>query len=616
MHLKLKHIVLASLTLLVLISLACQLPEATLPATLQPAVSAAASTATNMTAALGASALQPTGATTRTPHPTSAPKVTTQRIGIHRIYGLAEFYDRTDSSSFIPRGVSYAMLVPVLDHYEDRLFAEGIYDHNRVQSDFAALAAYGYNTVRVIIDGCSSGDSCIGIEDGQGLNPVYLDHIADLLAVAKANHLFVLLASQGLPDLGGYAALADQGASVSFAPGRNAQLLTKQGIQASQQYWADLLSGLATRQASLDAILGWELLAEQYYPSDQPPFSLESGRVTLANQKSYDLSRPAQREAMAVDGLRYYIEQVKTTLLTYAPSTLVSMGFLAPDEPNVWREGDPRYVVTAPLLDDAGLDFVDLHASPGNGLSMSEVGENFGLKGHATVPVIMGEAGASTWSYPQVSQAAIAVQDWMAASCGEGFSGWLYTAYYPSPAGLADATWGMVDVQETLLKALAPKTQPDACTVTALPGRDLALGKGVLVSASLPDQNADMAVDGDPNTQWSAGEFPTQWIEIDLGAAYSLGEVRLTVGQWPDGQTVHQLWVGASQGSLQMVHEFAGYTYDYNVLSYAPPKALKNVRYVRLVTTESPSWVSWREIELLAPYPATPTPTIEATAAP
>jgi hypothetical protein len=232
---------------------------------------------------------------------------------------------------------------------------------------------------------------------------------------------------------------------------------------------------------------------------------------------------------------------------------------------------------------------------------------------HTNKPVILGQTGASTWVYLQAAGGAIAVQDWIAASCAYGFRGWLYSSYYPLPAGLPEATWGFVDDQNMILDALSPVNQPDACSVTTLPGRDLALGKPVEVSAALPDQTAQMAVDGDPNTQWSAGAFPTQWIQIDLGSSYTIGEIRLTVGQWPAGQTVHQLWVGANLDALQLVNEFSGQEFDFDILNYAPATPLENIRYVRVVTTESPSWVSWREIEVLAPFPGTPTPTPEAS---
>jgi hypothetical protein len=609
MNLPPRQPILASLLVLLLALLACQTPQST------------SSTPTNLPIT------PPANETSRTSAPTSPPVIlpsstarpnspqaeTTHRIATHRIYGIAGFYDQQTSQSFVPRGVNYFILVPVSDHYENRLFGVGVYDHNRTLRDFTALSGAGYNTVRIILDGCTSGDGCIGLENNQGLNPAYLDNIVDLMKLAKETDLFLLLASENLPDLGGYAASAGQGSDPAFAPGRNAEYLTSDGIQAAQQYWTDLLTGLITRGAPFDTVLGWELQGEQYYHSDQPPFSLEDGKVTPANGKTYDLSSTNQKHSMAVDGTRYYIDQVKATILTYDPTALVTMGFFAPDEPNSWREEDKRFVDTSSLLEDSNLDFYDFHAYPGAGLSMDELAENFGLGGHVSRPVLMGEVGAYTWTYPEISEGAIAIQDWIAASCDQGFSGWLYYGYYPVPAGLWDATWGFVDEKNTILNALSPNTQPDACTTSLLPGRNLALGRQVSVSGALPDQPPQMAVDGDPNTQWSAGGFPTQWIEIDLGAAYTIGEIRLTVGQWPAGDVLHQLWVGPSQENMQLVYEFSGHEYDYDVLNFVPAVPLANIRFVRLVTTESPSWVSWREIEVLAPFPGTPSPLIELT---
>ncbi len=599
----------AVLTLLMLAALACALPQtsggtplaasATLPAyptSITPGV-------TQQTSAIPSPTLRPT----------PAPEVAEHRIGTHLIYGIAEFYDRQGMTHFIPRGVNYAILVPVLDHYENRLFAAGFYDHKRTQADFASLAAAGYNTVRIVVDGCTSGDSCIGVANGQGMNLAYLDNIADLMSVAKENHLFLLMASQGLPDLGGYATAGNRESGTLFAPYRNSQLLTRAGIDATKLYWADLLVGLAIRQAPFDVILGWELLDEGYYEYDKPPFSLREGTVTPANGKTYDMYMLAQKQALATDSMRYYINQVRQTIITYDPTALVTMGLIAPDKPNEWREGDNRYLVTGDLLSLSTLDFFDLHTDPGVGLSMDEAVQNFGLGAHVSKPVVMGEVGASTWAYPQATTGAIAVQDWIAASCDKGFSGWLYSNYYPSPAGLADVDWGCVDEHGALLNALAPVNQPDACVVGVLPGRNLALGKAVIATEELPDQTAIMAVDGDPGTQWSAGAFPSQWIEIDLGSAYSIGEIRLTVGMWPAGEAIHQLWVGADRKQMKLVHEFSGEMADYDVLSYLPASPLLNIRYVRIVTTESPSWVSWREIEVVAPLPATPTPTVTVT---
>ena len=73
---------------------------------------------------------------TPTSRPTSGPAIDDHRIATHRIYGIAGFFDQVTSKSFIPRGANYFILVPVLDHYENRLFGVGVYDHNRTQDDF------------------------------------------------------------------------------------------------------------------------------------------------------------------------------------------------------------------------------------------------------------------------------------------------------------------------------------------------------------------------------------------------------------------------------------------------------------------------------------------------
>ena len=257
------------LILLILATLACALPQAASSPPQSTPLTSVTSQATSIPAETSPGQKTITDPTSR---PTPPLPVADHRIATHRIYGIAEFYDTLTLQNFIPRGVNYFALVPVQDHYEDRLFASGVYDHSRTLADFSAISAAGYNTVRIILDGCTSGDTCIGVQDGQGLNPAYLDNIVDLMNLAKDTNLFLLLVSHDLPELGGYAALANQDADPTYAAGRNAEFLTPAGIHAAQQYWADLISGLASRHAPFDIILGWELMDEQYYLSDQATF--------------------------------------------------------------------------------------------------------------------------------------------------------------------------------------------------------------------------------------------------------------------------------------------------------------------------------------------------------
>ena len=108
-------------------------------------------------------------------------------------------------------------------------------------------------------------------------------------------------------------------------------------------------------------------------------------------------------------------------------------------------------------------------------------------------------------------------------------------------------------------------------------------------------------MDGDFGTLWNSGGGPVQWIEIDLGAEYNLSEIRLTISQYPEGQTIHQL-MGKGTGTgnqFILLHSFDGNTRDGDELVFKPESPLTGIRYVRVETIASPSWVAWREIEVI-----------------
>ena len=107
------------------------------------------------------------------------------------------------------------------------------------------------------------------------------------------------------------------------------------------------------------------------------------------------------------------------------------------------------------------------------------------------------------------------------------------------------------------------------------------------------------AFDGDPLTGWNAGTWPIQWIKVDLGASFDVGEFKLKVAQLPDANTVHDVYVSYDGVNEVLAHTFSEYTVHEQVLSqvFAPP--LVGVKSVRVETTASPSWVAWYEIEVL-----------------
>jgi hypothetical protein len=131
-------------------------------------------------------------------------------------------------------------------------------------------------------------------------------------------------------------------------------------------------------------------------------------------------------------------------------------------------------------------------------------------------------------------------------------------------------------------------------------GANLAYGKPVTASKALAGLPPHQAVDGIFSTWWGAGDFAPQWIEVDLGAAYTIAQIRLSISQDPEGNTLHQVWGRGPGEEARLLHEFDGMTRGDQVLEYTPPDPWHGIQFIRIVTVSSPSWVSWREIEVIA----------------
>ncbi|CAN5654603.1 hypothetical protein BH24ACT5_BH24ACT5_16190 [soil metagenome] len=125
-------------------------------------------------------------------------------------------------------------------------------------------------------------------------------------------------------------------------------------------------------------------------------------------------------------------------------------------------------------------------------------------------------------------------------------------------------------------------------------GDNLALGAVVTASASLDDRPPSAAVDGDPDTGWGAGSGPEQWIEIDLGQERSVTCLRLLVDQFPAGPTVHRV-TGGNHPDPGAELAVIDSTTEYG--QWLELSGSWTVRYLRITTLASPSWVSWLEIE-------------------
>lgn len=119
------------------------------------------------------------------------------------------------------------------------------------------------------------------------------------------------------------------------------------------------------------------------------------------------------------------------------------------------------------------------------------------------------------------------------------------------------------------------------------------------------------AVDGNLNTSWVVGSAapPTQWILLDLGQNYNVSDIKLYVDQSPNGNTVHNIYVGSTPNSLTQVHIFNGFTSMGDILAKNFSPTLSGVRYVKVETTQSATaWVAWKEIEVYGVASGAPPP--------
>ena len=130
---------------------------------------------------------------------------------------------------------------------------------------------------------------------------------------------------------------------------------------------------------------------------------------------------------------------------------------------------------------------------------------------------------------------------------------------------------------------------------------NVALKKTVRVSRFNEGYGGASAVDGDPGTSWSSGDDAPQWIEIDLGEPYDIREIRLLPSQYPAGATYHRVRGKGpgTGGNFVELYIFNGETEDAKWLIYTASDPWLGIQFIRIESAASPSWIAWREIEIL-----------------
>lgn len=526
-----------------------------------------------------------------TPHSaTLAPAPPQHRIAVRERDGRRELYDTTTGEPFRPRGANLMRKHFSGGGVSDVLFGSR-YDPAWVDTELGRLAGLGYNTVRVFVDLCN--DDCIAAPGGGGLSTSYVDHMADFLSHAKSHGVVVLMTSNDLPDAAQYGNAAP--CCAPFGGYRNSIYLSPQGHALAERYWRDIVGGLIERRAATDTVLAWQLVNEQFTLLDVPPLSMRSGAVATADGREWDMADDAQRRQMVDSNLVVFADRLAGALREIDPTGLVTIGYFPPNEPEEWRPDDTRLVLTQAVLEQSSLDFADLHGYPGGSLSFADHAAAYGISDQVAMPLVLGEMGGFKHTYANPAAAAEALVAWQVESCAYGFQGWLLWLEAP----FDDEVWTGTQGDGVIDRALSPVERPDPCAEGGWIRHNLAAGRPARASSALPNEPPGAAVDELIGTQWGAGAHAPQWVEIDLGELMTVAAVELVVAQFPEGETHHRVLVGAQRGALEAAGTLRGSTADGDVLLLALNGAAGNaVRFVRIETLSSPSWVAWREVRV------------------
>jgi hypothetical protein len=133
-------------------------------------------------------------------------------------------------------------------------------------------------------------------------------------------------------------------------------------------------------------------------------------------------------------------------------------------------------------------------------------------------------------------------------------------------------------------------------------GTEIAHGRPATASGSYLSSLPDSAFDGDTATAWNSGNHAPQWIEVDLGADFPITEFDGCADITPNGQVTHIVEGRSSFGTTYVIGSYAGSSVRNQWLSI-PCDPSHAVRYVRVTTTSSPSWIAWFELKVYSDQP-------------
>lgn len=525
------------------------------------------------------------------------------RIGVRQTSEGAEFFNTASGRVFAPEGSNYVIFDPVVGPLCE--FHPGIYDPIRAGEALTSMQQLGYNVVRIAVamqpcvtPGGVTVDGVGGSQNGSTpvLSAAYLENVFDFIAQASDHRVYVIPVLSALP----YTAYYQGGLNADLpilqlgdgrrlpVGGRNRFYLSATAVSLKQTYVREFIETLrSTRPDLLSAIFAYEIENEVTTDPTEVPFSHRDGTITTADGQSYDMANTAMSDAdpsrpyarsrqQCVDAnMVRWANAVAAAVRSVDPAAMVSASVFT-----FWASGrmgpdgvSPRLTTPYPARPAAlaafagGLSYADVHLYPASAyedvdavLATSEF-RNI----PARVPILLGEFNTSPVFQGTPTELAGYLRRLREGLYARRFQGALMWTWDSATSG-----------DGALALALAPSARVSA-------------------ASSLPTAAPFLAVDDDNSTSWISGAFSPSWIEVDLGRSRRVSSIRMVTSQSPDGITRHDVYGGMSRSQLMLLGSTPTRTTRNQELLEVKFTA-RSLRYVRVVTRRSPSWVAWSEL--------------------
>ncbi len=517
-------------------------------------------------------------------------------IGARTNSGEGELYDVRTNEPFHPIGFNLIKLAQQNNMWGESFMGhatcmESEYEPEVLEYYLEKLKNDGYNTVRCFLS-TECKEKCLGNMEG-GLNAGFMENVKSFLDLCNTHGIYVIFTLDDVPQTPRFLDLivAEQN---EYVDGYNRHYLTRSGLNSHKLFWQLFIQDLLALNAKTENILAYELCNELYFENNHPPFSLNEGTYKTVNGKTYDLSDLQQKRDMLEENLVFWVDEITEAIKKIDPTGLVTVGFFQPQAPNPTRIDDPRIIYTSKLIHESKVDFVDLHAYPDGELSFAQYMENYGVLKKTEKPLILGEMGVSNRVVNDVKTATYRLLEWQAKSCEYGFDGWLIWTY---GAYLSTEHWGGLDEEEMINIHFSPNIRNSFCEYPEPINK--ARNATVNVSNELEGYDKSYINDGIYKTDWNAGDFAPQWVELQLENPIEIYKIDLFVAMYPKGYAQHNIWVRKSGSDDYELLQEIKRELDYDEhISLTFENTVNDVESVKIETVKSPSWIGWYEIEI------------------